>query len=100
MPSHHVHALSNVSESLVCVHGSTVFAKHHHLGLSKLMNMPVVAAACQSFVRGMAQTPDSDMHSDFQPQVKSTPAASAAEQIQQDIKDHKVFVYMKVLEDC
>ncbi len=82
------------------MHGSTVFAKHRHLAQSRLMNMPVVAAACQSFVRGMAQTPDSDMHSDFQPQVKSTPAASAVEQIQQDIKDHKVFVYMKVLKNC
>jgi len=57
---------------------------------------PSVAAASHSLMRGMAQTPDSDMHSDFQPQVKSSPAASATEQIQQDIKDHKVFVYMKV----
>ena len=82
------------------MHGSTVFTKHRHLAKSRLMNIPVVAAAYQPFVRGMAQTPDSDMHSDFQPQVKSTPAASAAEQIQQDIKDHKVFVYMKVLKKC
>ena len=64
------------------------------------MTMPVLAAVYQYSVRGLAQTPDSDMHSDFQPQVKSTPAASAAEQIQQDIKDHKVFVYMKVLMFC
>lgn len=55
----------------------------------------ICSPAYQSSVRGMAQTPDSDMHSDFQPQVKTTPAASAVEQIQQDIKDHKVFVYMK-----
>lgn len=82
------------------MHGSTVFAKHRHLAQSRLIIMPVLAAASQTFVRGMAQTPDSDMHSDFQPQVKSTPAASAVEQIQQDIKDHKVFVYMKVLKDC
>ena len=47
-------------------------------------------------MRGMAQAPEGDMHSDFQPQVKSTPAASATEQIQQDINHHKVFVYMKV----
>ena len=51
-------------------------------------------------MRGMAQSSDSDMHSDFQPQVKATPAASVSEQIQQDIKDHKVFVYMKVRADC
>lgn len=51
-------------------------------------------------MRGMAQSSDSDMHSDFQPQVKATPAASVSEQIQQDIKDHKVFVYMKVNADC
>lgn len=48
----------------------------------------------------MAQSSDGDMHSDFQPQVKATPAASVSEQIQQDIKDHKVFVYMKVIADC
>lgn len=46
-------------------------------------------------VRQMAQTPDTDMHSDFQPQVKATPAASVTEQIQQDIQGNKVFVYMK-----
>ena len=46
--------------------------------------------------RQMAQTPDTDMHSDFQPQVKATPAVSVTEQIQQDIQGNKVFVYMKV----
>ena len=91
---------SNVSEALVCMYGSTLFAKHRHLAQSRLMNMSVLAAVSQSLVRGMAQTPDSNMHSDFQPQVKSTPAASAVEQIQQDIKDNKVFVYMKVLKNC
>ena len=48
-------------------------------------------------MRGMAQSSDSDIHSDFQPQIKATPSASVTEQIQQDIKDNKVFVYMKVV---
>ncbi|KAL3134092.1 hypothetical protein ABBQ32_008516 [Trebouxia sp. C0010 RCD-2024] len=53
------------------------------------------AASSTTCLRGMAQSSDSDIHSDFQPQIKATPSASVSEQIQQDIKDHKVFVYMK-----
>ena len=56
----------------------------------------MAAATSNALRRGMAQTPDGDMHSDFQPQVKASPAASVSEQIQQDIQEHKVFVYMKV----
>lgn len=51
-------------------------------------------------MRGMAQSSDSDMHNDFQPQVKATPAASVTDQIQQDIQNNKVFVYMKVKAGC
>lgn len=53
-------------------------------------------AGGNSLLRGMAQTSDSDTHDDFAPQVKASPASSVVEQIQQDIKEHKVFVYMKV----
>lgn len=53
-------------------------------------------AGATSLLRGMAQTPGSDTHDDFAPQFKASPGASVAEQIQQDIKEHKVFVYMKV----
>ena len=56
----------------------------------------MLAAASGVLARGMAQASDTDMHSDFQPQVRSTPAASVTEQIQDDIQGNKVFVYMKV----
>ena len=55
-----------------------------------------LAAISVSAWRGFAQTPDTDTHDDFAPSFKAQPAASVSDQIQQDIKDHKVFVYMKV----
>lgn len=55
-----------------------------------------LAATSVSTWRGFAQSPDSDTHDDFAPSFKAQPAASVSDQIQQDIKDHRVFVYMKV----
>ena len=39
---------------------------------------------------------EDETHDDFRPQVKSSPANSAADQIKQDISSSKVFIYMKV----
>ncbi|KAK9818605.1 hypothetical protein WJX74_009351 [Apatococcus lobatus] len=38
---------------------------------------------------------EDETHDDFRPQVKSSPANSAADQIKQDITSSKVFIYMK-----
>lgn len=38
---------------------------------------------------------DEDSHDDFKPQVKSAPSSSVNDQIEQDIKEHRVFLYMK-----
>ncbi len=41
-------------------------------------------------------TTDDDTHDDFKPQVKAAPAGSVEQTIEQDIKSHDVFLYMKV----
>lgn len=38
---------------------------------------------------------DDDTHDDFKPQVKGGPSASLVDQIEDDIKTHDVFLYMK-----
>ncbi len=40
-------------------------------------------------------TVDDDTHDDFKPQVKAEPSGSLVEQIENDIKSHDVFIYMK-----
>ena len=52
-------------------------------------------AVNHSFATSAAGPSDSDVHDDFKPQVKAAPSASVAEQIEQDVKGHKVFLYMK-----
>ena len=52
-------------------------------------------AVHHSFATSAAGPSDSDVHDDFKPQVKAAPSASVAEQIEQDVKGHKVFLYMK-----
>ena len=53
-----------------------------------------------SFATSAAGPSDSEVHDDFKPQVKAAPSASVAEQIEQDVKGHKVFLYMKVSPVC
>ena len=65
-------------------------------GTNTELNCMARAAGGTLLLRGLAQAPGDDTHDDFAPQFKASPASSVTEQIQQDIKENKVFVYMKV----
>jgi hypothetical protein len=53
------------------------------------------STAWRSFAQATGET-ESGLHDDFKPQIKASPSVSAKEQIEQDVKKNKVFVYMKV----
>lgn len=57
----------------------------------RLCAHPRWAGAFQQ-LRGFA----GDSHDDFKPQYKDASSSSAIDTIEQDLKSHKVFVYMKV----
>jgi hypothetical protein len=44
----------------------------------------------------MAVHAGDDSHDDFKPKYKSEPVSDAKSQIEKDIADNKVFIYMKV----
>ena len=60
------------------------------------------ASACKAAddaarTRGFAASAAEDSHDDFKPQAHASgPAAGVRETIEQDLKENKVFVYMKV----
>lgn len=54
------------------------------------------AAGAFAAFRGFSTTADDDSHDDFKPQVKAQPGSSVDKQIEDDIKSHNVFIYMKV----
>jgi hypothetical protein len=55
------------------------------------------AAAClQRLRRGFAVVSGEDSHDDFKPKYKTEPASDVNSTIENDIKSHEVFIYMKV----
>lgn len=58
---------------------------------------PAAAAAClQRLRRGFAVVSGDDSHDDFKPKYKTEPASDVKTTIENDIKSHEVFIYMKV----
>lgn len=68
-------------------------------GVALRSQLPATANVWRTFAQ-TTDGSDSGLHDDFKPQIKAQPSVSAKEQIKQDVRNNKVFLYMKGTPDA